>query len=149
MAIAVGTPAPEVNGDPVADGPKALIFFKVTCGTTQLATPAMERLARAYPGRVVGVGQDPPAELDDFARTFGLTLPLVPDLDPYPASDGYGIVSAPTAVLVDADDRIADVAESWDRAAWNRVSAALGELLGVEAAAVSEPGDGLPEFKPG
>jgi hypothetical protein len=149
MAIAVSTLAPEVTGDPVAEGPKALIFFKVTCGTTQLATPAMERLGRAYPGRVVGVGQDPPAELDDFARTFDLTFPIVPDLDPYPASDSYGIVSAPTAVRVDAEGRVADVAESWDRAAWNRVSATLAELLNAEPAAVSEPGDGLPEFKPG
>jgi hypothetical protein len=149
MAIAVGTHAPEIGGDPVAAGPKALIFFKVTCGTTQLATPAMERLAGAYPGRVVGVGQDPPAELDDFATTFDLTFPMVPDLDPYPASDGYGIVSAPTAVLVDAEGRVADVAESWDRAAWNRVSAALADLLHADPVAVSEPGDGLPEFKPG
>jgi hypothetical protein len=149
MAIAVGTPAPAVNGDPVADGPKALIFFKVTCGTTQLATPAMERLGRAYPGRVVGIGQDPPAELDAFARTYGLTLPLVPDLDPYPASDGYSIVSAPTAVLVDSERRVADVAESWDRAAWNRLSATLADLLDADPVAVSEPGDGLPEFKPG
>jgi hypothetical protein len=149
MAIAVGTPAPEITGATTPDGPRALVFFKVTCGTTQLATPAFERLARAYPGHVVGVGQDPPAELDAFARTFGLTLPLIPDLDPYPASDGYGIVSAPTAVLVDAEGRVADVAESWDRAAWNRVSATLAELLNAEPAAVSEPGDGLPEFKPG
>ena len=149
MAIAAGTSAPDVIGDPVPHGPKILVFFKITCGTTKLATPAIERLARAYPGHVVGVGQDPPADLDAFGRTFGLTLPLVPDLDPYPASDGYGIVSAPTAVLVDAEGRVADVAESWDRAAWNRVSATLAELLGVEAAAVSEPGDGLPEFKPG
>ncbi len=149
MAIAVGSPAPDVAGEPVTDGPKALVFFKVTCGTTKLATPAMERLARAYPGHVVGVGQDPQADLDVFGRTFGLTLPLVPDLDPYPASDGYGIVSAPTAVLVDSAGAVADVAESWDRAAWNRLSGALGGLLGVEPAAVSDPGDGLPEFKPG
>jgi hypothetical protein len=149
MAIAIGSPAPDVAGDPVAHGPRALVFFKVTCGTTQLATPAMERLAQAYPGHVVGVGQDPPAELDDFARTFGLTLPLIPDLDPFPASDGYGIVSAPTAVLVDGEGRVADVAESWDRAAWNRVSATLAALLDADALAVSESGDGLPEFKPG
>lgn len=149
MAIAIGTPAPEVAGDPVPQGPKALVFFKVTCGTTKLATPAMERLARAYPGRVVGVGQDPPGELDGFGRTFELTLPLVPDLEPYPASDAYGIVSAPTAVLVDGEGRVADVAESWDRSAWNRLSAALAGLLEVEPAAVSEPGDGLPDFKPG
>jgi hypothetical protein len=149
MAIPVGTPAPRVAGDPVPDGAKAIVFFKVTCGTTKLATPAIERMARAYPGRVVGVGQDPPADLDAFGRAFELTLPLVPDLDPYPASDGYGIVSAPTAVLIDAEGLVADVAESWDREAWNRVSTALAGMLGVEPVAVSEPGDGLPEFKPG
>ena len=149
MAIAVGTPVPDVAGDPVHDGPKALIFFKVTCGTTKLATPAIERLAQAYPGHVVGVGQDAPADLDAFGRTYDLTLPLVPDPDPYPASDGYQIVSAPTAVLVDAEGRVADVAESWDRAAWNRVSAALAGLLGVEPVEVSELHDGLPDFKPG
>lgn len=149
MAIAIGTSAPDVTGDPVPAGPKALVFFKVTCGVTQMATPAIERLHRAYPGRVLGVGQDPPADLDAFGREFNLTLPLVSDLDPYPASDAYGIASAPTAVLVDEDGCVADVAESWDRAAWNRLSAALGRLLGVEPAAVSETGDGLPEFKPG
>lgn len=149
MAIALGTAAPDVAGDPVPHGPKALVFFKVTCGTTKLATPAIERLAQAYPGRVVGVGQDRPADLDAFGRTFELSLPLVPDLEPYPASDAYGIVSAPTVVLVDAEGHVAEVAESWDRAAWNRLSAALAGLLGVEPAAVSEPGDGLPGFKPG
>jgi peroxiredoxin len=148
MAIAIGTPAPEVDGVDL-DGPRALVFFKVTCDTTQLATPALERLARAYPGRVIGVGQDPPPELDAFARTYGLTFPLLPDLAPYPASDGYGIVSAPTAVVLDADGRVADVAESWDRDGWNRLSETLARSLGVDAAAVSEAGDGLPDFKPG
>jgi peroxiredoxin len=125
------------------------VFFKVTCGTTKLATPAIERLARAYPGHVVGVGQDPPAALDGFARDYGLTLPLVPDLEPYAASDAYGIVSAPTAVVVDAEGLIADVAESWDRPAWNRLSGVLAALVGRPAVEVSEPGDGLPDFKPG
>jgi peroxiredoxin len=148
MAIAVGTQAPNVDGVDL-DGPRALVFFKATCDTTQLASPALERLGRAYPGRVMGVGQDAAPELDAFARTYGVTFPLVPDLAPYPASDGYGIASAPTAVALDADGRVADVVESWDRAGWNRLSATLAGLLGVEAVAVSEAGDGLPDFKPG
>ena len=115
MAIAVGTSAPGIAGMNL-EGAHALVFFKVTCGTTKLATPAIERLARAYPGRVAGVGQDPPADLEVFATTFGLTLPLVPDLEPYAASDAYGIVSAPTAVVVDAEGVVAAVAESWDQA---------------------------------
>jgi len=119
MAIAIGTPAPDVEGVEI-DGPRALVFFKVTCGTTKLATPAVERLARAYPGCVVGAGQDPWLELDGFAREFGLTLPLVADLAPYAASDAYGIASAPTVVAVDAAGLVADVAGSWDRDGWNR-----------------------------
>ena len=115
------------------------MFFKVTCGTTKLATPAVERLGRAYLGEVVGVGQDPTSDLEAFADAFGLSVPLVPDLEPYPASDAYAIVSAPTVIAVDADGRVADVAESWDRAAWNRVSATMAGLLGVEAEVVSEP----------
>lgn len=148
MTIAVGARAPEVEGVDVR-GPRALVFFKVTCGTTKLATPAVERLGRAYPGRVVGVGQDAAPDLRAFGREFGLSIPLVPDLDPYPASDAFGVVSAPTVVAVDAEDRIADVVESWDRAAWNRLSATLAGLLGVEPEVVSVSGDGLPAFKPG
>jgi hypothetical protein len=148
MAIATGAQAPPVAGAG-REGPQVLIFFKVTCGTTQLATPAIERLAQAFPGRVVGVGQDPEPALDAFATEYGLTLPLVPDLDPYEASDAYGIVSAPTAVAVGDDGAVLDVAESWDRDAWNRLAAGFADVLGVPATTVSDPGDGLPDFKPG
>ena len=148
MAIETGAHGPPVAGVDI-EGPRALVFFKVTCGVTQMATPAIERLARAYPGSVVGVGQDPPEALEAFSREFGLSLPLVPDLEPYPASDAYGIRSAPSAVAVDADGVVAAVAESWDRPAWNRLSAVLARLVERPAVEVSEPEDGLPDFKPG
>jgi len=148
MAIATGAQAPPVDGA-TREGPHVLVFFKVTCGTTQLATPAIERLAQAFPGRVVGVGQDPQRALDAFSTEYGLTLPLVPDLDPYEASDAYGIVSAPTAVAVGGDGAILDVAESWDRDAWNRLAAGFADEIGAATSIVSDPDDGLPDFKPG
>jgi peroxiredoxin len=148
MAISTGAQAPPVDGAS-QEGPHVLVFFKVTCGTTQLATPAIERLAQAFPGRVVGVGQDPRPALDAFSSEYGLTLPLVPDLDPYEASDAYGIVSAPTAVAVGRDGAILDVAESWDRDAWNRLAARFADEIGVAPSTVSDPDDGLPDFKPG
>ena len=148
MVLATGDLAPPIDGVTVG-GPHALVFFKVTCSTTQLATPAIERLARAYPGSVVGIGQDPRSALDAFARDYGLTLPLVPDLDPYEASDAYGITSAPTAVAVGANAQVLDVAESWDREAWNRLAATFAGALEVAPAIVSDPDDGLPDFKPG
>jgi hypothetical protein len=148
MAIAVGERAPRIEGA-TPEGAHVLVFFKVTCSTTQLAAPAIERLAEAYPGRVLGVGQDPEPALERFARDYGLTLPLVSDLDPYEASDAYAIVSAPTAVAVAADATVLDVAESWDRDAWNRLSNGFAAEIGATPAAVSHEGDGLPDFKPG
>ena len=73
----------------------------------------------------------------------------MPDLAPYTASDAYGIVSAPTVVVVDGDRRVADVVESWDREGVNRASSILAALLHTEAVVVSEAADGLPAFKPG
>ena len=148
MAITIGAVAPRVAGV-THEGPHALVFFKVTCGTTQLATPAIERLGQAFPGRVTGIGQDPPAELERFSSEYALSLPLVPDLEPYEASDAYGITSAPTAIAVDAEGRVLDVAESWDRDAWNRLAAEMAGALGVPATTVSDADDGLPDFKPG
>jgi hypothetical protein len=148
MAIRVGAAAPPIDRVEVV-GPRALVFYKVTCGVTKMATPAIDRLARAYPGRVIGVGQDPQADLDAFATEHGLSFPQLPDLEPYPASDAYGIRSAPTAIAVDAGGVVVAVAESWDRQAWNRLSEVLAGLVEMPVAEVSEPGDGLPEFKPG
>jgi hypothetical protein len=75
VAIAIGTRAPEVEGVEI-DGPRALVFFKVTCGTTKLATPAVERLARAYPGRGVRAGRRTPelqTRLNHAQRPLGLS----------------------------------------------------------------------------
>jgi hypothetical protein len=148
MAIPVGSPAPPVDGVEIR-GPHALVFYKVTCSTTKLAGPPLSRLGDAYPGSVAGVGQDPAKDLAGFAVTYGWRFPQVPDLAPYTASDGYGIVSAPTVVVVDGDGRVADVVESWDREGVNRASSTLAGLLHAEPAIVSEPDDGLPGFKPG
>ena len=94
-------------------------------------------------------GTDPPDALTAFADTYGWRFPQVPDLAPYAASDAYGIVSAPTVVVVDGDGRVADVVESWDRDGVNRASSTLAPLLHTEPVIVSEPADGLPAFKPG
>src|SRR4051795_1855118 len=148
MAIAAGTQAPPVDGG-TPDGPHVLVFFKGPWGPRQLATPATHRVARAFPGRVTGVGQDPQPALDRFASEYGLSLPIVPDLDPFEASDAYGIVSAPTAVAVADDGSVLDVAESWDRDAWNRLAGEVAGPLGLPRGALADSDDGLPDFKPG
>ena|SRR5919204_2919442 len=146
--IAAGAEAPSVSGLEPEGGPRALWFFKVTCPVCQMAAPVAERLAAAFPGRVVGVGQDPDEKLRAFAKRFGTTFEVVSDPPPYAASDGYGLDTVPTLVLVQ-DGRVADVVESWDRDGYNRIADRLAELRGTPGAAVSDPGDGLPSFRPG
>jgi hypothetical protein len=148
MAISIGSVAPAVEGVDVT-GPRALVFYKVTCSVTQMAGPPLARLGDAYPGAVVGVGQDPPQDLIAFATTYGWRFAQVSDLAPYTASDAYGIASAPTVVVVDEEGLVADVVESWDRDGANRASSTLAGLLNAEPAILSEPDDGLPAFKPG
>jgi hypothetical protein len=147
VAIAAGIRAGLVPGAPA--GAHALVFYKVTCSVTRLAGPPLARLGDAFPGAVLGVGQDPQPELDRFAAELGWGFPQVPDLAPYRWSDAYGIVSAPTLVVVDGDGAVADVAESWDRDAMNRAAARLASLRAIEPVELSTPGDGLPDFKPG
>lgn len=145
----MGAPAPPVHGVTFVDGPTAVAFYKVTCPVCQMAAPKIEALGRAYPGRVVGVGQDPNGELERFGREFGMAVPAVPDLPPYDVSNAFGIETVPTVVLVGADSTVVDTVVSWDRDGYNRVSARLAELAGAEPVVVSEPSDGLPPFRPG
>ena len=148
MVIPIGTHAPEVRGATI-DGAHALVFYKVTCPTCQMAAPEIDRFERGYPGRILGVGQDRPEALASFSEQWGVSFPSVPDLDPYVASNAYGIAHVPTMVIVDGDGRVAEVVESWDRDGYNRASALLASLLGAEPAAISTEGDGLPAFRPG
>ncbi|MGH2668097.1 MAG: TlpA family protein disulfide reductase [bacterium] len=146
--IAVGASAPTLPGTDIEDGPKAVVFYKVTCPTCQLAAPAMERLYRAFPDGFVAIVQDAPDRAEEFAARFETSFPSVSEGEPYPISNAYGLEAVPTVYLVDGG-KIEDVAESWDREAWNRVGERLAELAGREAQVLSEEGDGLPAFRPG
>jgi peroxiredoxin len=148
MTIEVGERAPKIEGAGL-EGPHALLFYKVTCPTCQMAAPPMARFQAAYPGRILGVGQDPPDALAAFSETYGLSFSSAADVEPYPISDAYGIDHVPTLVVVDGAGAVVDVVESWDRVGANRASARLAALLGAEAVTVSAPDDGLPAFRPG
>jgi AhpC/TSA family protein len=148
MAIALGADAPRFPAID-RDGPHALVFYKSTCSVTQMAGPPIATLGDAFPGAVLGVGQDPQETLDSFAEERSWSFPQVPDLAPYEVSDAYGIMSAPTLVVIDADGRVADVVESWDRDGMNGAAAVLAGLLDTDAPTLSTPDDGLPSFKPG
>ena len=148
MTITLGDAAPRVP-DAGPTGPHALIFYKVTCPTCQMAASVFDRFATAYPGAVVGVGQDPPALLERFADEYGVRFASVSDVEPYVISDAFDIEHVPTLVILDGDRIVRDVVESWDRQGTNRAAGVLAGLLGMDAMVVSEVDDGLPAFRPG
>lgn len=141
--------APAIPGIDFSSGPTVVFFYKVTCPVCQMAAPPARRFEQAHPGRIRGIGQDPEEKLAEFDRTYGLGFPSIEDLAPYDISNAYGIRTVPTTFLVGKEGSILDVVESWDREGLNRLSKELASLLGVEPTTVSEPGDGLPPFRPG
>ena len=147
--LAVGDVAPAIPGLDFGDGPRGLFFYKVTCPTCKLAAPKMRAFEDAFPGRVIGVGQDPAEDLLRFTREHAMEIRSVVDAPPYPLSDAYEVVSVPTLFLVGSDGRLIDMIGAWDRIGFNRVAARIAELTGAEAVEVSSLGDGLPDFKPG
>jgi thiol-disulfide isomerase/thioredoxin len=146
--IGPGSFAPVIPGSRT-DAVRAIFFYKVTCPVCQMAAPRLGDLARAFPGHVVGVGQDPPQELADFEGRFGMALGSRADLPPYDLSNAYGVRVVPTTFLLAADGAVLDVVESWDRAGLNGLARRLADLTGSEFRPVSSPDDGLPPYRPG
>ena len=146
--IAIGDEAPAIPGLAFEAGPTALVFYKVTCPVCQMAAPKVQAFEDAYPGSILGVGQDSKEKLLEFSRTYGMTFRSVPDLEPYDASNRWGIRVVPTTFLVDGET-IVDTVESWDRDGLNRVSKAVAEMTGAAYRPISDPSDDLPELRPG
>lgn len=112
-----------------------LVFYKVTCPTCKFALPFLHRIDRP----VLGVSQDDQAATDKFTRDFDVRVPSILDQaeDGYPLSNEYGIHHVPTLFVIDAEGRIAERIEGFDKDAL--------ENLGVEFAASEQ----VPEYKPG
>ena len=142
-----GAPAPAIDDVEVRE-PRVLFLYKVTCPSCQLSAPVAERLHRGFPGRLEGIGQDPPDALERFGAEYGTTFPSVSDAPPYEVSNAYGVRTVPTLFVVE-DGTVTDTVESWDREAWNRLARDLGERTGEASEDVSWEGDGLPPFRPG
>ena len=148
-ALTAASKAPAIPGVDFGTGPLALFFYKVTCPVCQMAAPKVQGFEAAYPGRILGIGQDPQEKLAAFGDQFEMTFGSLVDAPPYDVSNAYGIEVVPTTFLVDAEGTILDTVESWDREGLNRISERLAELTGAGYAEISNPSDGLPIFRPG
>jgi len=148
-ALVPGSAAPAVAGIDFSSAPTVLWFYKVTCPICQMAAPVAGTLARAYPGRFTGIGQDPEKKLAEFDHDYGLGFDSRPDLPPYDVSNAYGIRVVPTMYMIGPEGIVLDAVESWDRDGYGRVARRMAELVGTTPADLSGVTAGLPVFRPG
>jgi peroxiredoxin len=127
-----------------ANGPALLAFFKVSCPVCQYTFPFLERLAAAKKVQVVGISQDDPETAREFARTFGVSFPMLFDelSRGYPASNAFGITNVPSLFLVGSDGTILLASTGFSRADLEN----LGRQFHT---AVFRQGEKVPEFRPG
>jgi peroxiredoxin Q/BCP len=127
-----------------AGGPALLAFFKISCPVCQLAFPFLQRLHQPGKLPVYGISQNKAADTRDFARRYGVTFPLLLDLEEtgFPVSNAYGLTNVPTLFLIERDGAIARTIHGWNK----QQMAGLGARNGV---AVFRPEENVPEWKAG
>jgi peroxiredoxin len=125
-------------GELLVEGPVLLVFFKITCPVCQLTLPFLERLHVAGTMRVFGISQNEADDTRQFAKHFGLTFPMLLDLeeDGFTASNDFGVSSVPTMFAIDQDETITKVMEGWLK-------------TDMEKLGVIRPDDNVPAWKSG
>jgi peroxiredoxin len=124
-------------------GPAAIVFFKTSCPTCQLALPFLDRMrGGALP--VYVVSQDDAARTREFLRLFPVELPVLLDAAAagYPASNAYGIEYVPSLFVIETDGTISETCEVFDRRVYEALAVRAGRPI-------FQPGESVPLYKPG
>jgi hypothetical protein len=149
-ALAVrGIDGPVGVGDLTAGGGALLLFVSEECPTSALALRRLGPLCLAWQAAGLtpaAVFEDPLEVAVRVARRLGWGGLVASQDPPYDTSRAYGLVSVPTAVLIDGAGRIAGTVTGWDQPALAGLLGRAGELL---QAALPGPDPAEPLLKPG
>lgn len=133
-------------------GPVVAAFFKVSCPVCQFTFPFLERLFRAYDSDRTtfwAISQDDARDTRDFCAEHGVTFPALLDDDGYAASNDYGITNVPTYYLIAPGGTVQVDSVGFGKQALEKISEELASFLGRPIAPVFEPGEIVPDSKPG
>jgi hypothetical protein len=116
------------------------------CGTTRLVVPYLKRMRerRGTGAEVVLVLQDTADDARALVAELAAGLPVRLEPDPYPLSQGLGLTTVPTLLLVGSAGLIERVSEGFRRADIEGAA----EWLGVRGPFFLE-GDAAPALRPG
>ncbi len=133
-------------------GPVLLAFFKASCPTCEYTFPYLERIhqqLRQQGVQIWGVAQENAQESARFAKTYGLTFPILIDDRPYKTSRDYSLEYVPSLFLVGPDGRIEISSEGFCKADLLAVQKSLAQSLSAAPPALFLPSERIPECKPG
>jgi peroxiredoxin len=126
-----------------------LAFFKVSCHACQLAFPYLERLHRAYPQRTIwGISQDDLDATMSFARTYGLSFPILLDED-LNLTVKYGLTIVPSIFLLDRARTVQVTSEGFVRDELEQINKSLWQGSGKPLKALFTEADYVPPLRPG
>jgi hypothetical protein len=121
-----------------AGGCALVVFVSEECPTSALALRRLGPLCQAWASAglaSVAVFEDPLEIAVRVARRLGWTGQVAAEDPPVQTSRDYGLVSVPTAVLIDSGGRIAGRVAGWDQAALAALVGTAETLLGTRLAA--------------
>ena len=133
-------------------GPVVAAFFKSSCPVSQFTFPFLERLYKAYTSDRTtfwAISQDDAGETREFCAEQGVTFPALLDEDGYPVSNDYGLTNVPTFYLIAPDGTVQVDSVGFGKKALEKISAELARFLGKPVAPVFQPGEVVPDTKPG
>src|ERR1700686_2555896 len=133
-------------------GPVFVSFFKVFCPVCQFTFPFLERLYKRYGGNDVaflGISQDNAWATKEFADEYGVTFPMVLDVEGYPASNAYGLTNVPTSFLIDTDGSVNIASMGFNKNDLEDIAAELSERHKIPLSALFRPSESVPAHRPG
>jgi len=133
-------------------GPVVLAFFKISCPVCQFTFPFLQRMHERLsnkPASVVGISQDDARDTKEFCQDVGAEFPVLLDDPGYPVSNAYGITNVPTIFLIEPDGKIRLECMGFDKAALEKMTAALESAAKLPTKPLFRPEEVVPAYKPG
>lgn len=132
-----------------SSGPLLVVVWRTECPTCGLLLPFIERMHKSYrAASVVGVVQNTPEEIADYAKENGLTMTNLPDTN-LRISKFLKADIVPAYWLVNREGKVKMSGIGWDRSKIEELAQTLAMESGVPYGPIITLADNAPAFKPG
>ncbi|MGA9882195.1 MAG: TlpA disulfide reductase family protein [Candidatus Acidiferrales bacterium] len=143
---------PATLADALKGGPALVAFFKIGCPTCQFTFPFLQRLFEMYGGSCLtflGISQDGASDTRVFLEEFGIKFRVLVDERPYPASKAYGLTNVPSLFWINPDGKIHVSSVGFAKDDLDKIAAEAALVAGKDAIPLFQPGERVPNFRPG